>query len=207
MVILLQGFTLGLLGGLVPGAILTILFVSVLQGGVNQGLRAFGWSLAAELLVAGSLVYAIMLWSPDPVWFHYLGIVGSIVLLYFAWGIWQIKTVDTDVDSKKIYSPIEILTLAATNAPLYVFWVTICIPLIYQLFDQFSVFTAATLYLSAFEIGWALSTLGMMFVFVFARPYLVNDRIASRTYQVIAIIMALFAGNMLYKSISLLGLI
>src|SRR3989344_5847041 len=94
MQIIFEAFGLGLIGGVVPGSILTILLVSVMQGGFPAGLKAFFWSLAAELTIVAILLLVLFTLPISPGTFNYIGLIGSLVLFYFAWQIFHLQKID-----------------------------------------------------------------------------------------------------------------
>jgi threonine/homoserine/homoserine lactone efflux protein len=201
---LIEGFSLGLIGGMVPGSILTILLVSVIQGGFPAGLRAFLWSLAAELTVVGILLIILFNLPISAKTFNYIGMIGGLVLFYFAWQIFHLQKIDQPEKSGAVFSGKEIYTLAATNAPLYIFWLTVCAPLIWRLAEQWPLGISAISFMAVFEIGWSLSTFTIMLLFVKARKYLTNPRIMRKIYIGASMLMFLLGVRMLYLSVSLL---
>ena len=195
MEVLFQAFVLGAIGGVVPGAILTLLLVSVIEGGMRAGVVVFLWALLSEVIVAGALlVVAAQLPLDDRVFMVIAG-VGGVVLLYFAWQVLQLRTISIG-GGGMLFTPAKIFTLTATNAPLYVFWTTICFPLIWELARTWGLALAAPLYFMFFEIGWGITTFGMMLLFVFSRKTLTNERIMGKVFVGIALILAAFAVKM-----------
>jgi len=201
MQILIEAFLLGLVGGIVPGSILTILLVSVLQGGFRSGLRAFFWCVAAEVSVVSALLIVLISLPVTPIVFTYLSVVGGLVLFYFASQILQLSRLENPAAETSLFSPRKIYVLAATNAPLYIFWITVCAPLIWQLAESFSLYAAAGYFMLAFELGWALSTFGVMILFVTSRQVLTNPTVMSKVYLVIAAFMALLGMRMWYSAL------
>lgn len=195
---------LGAIGGLVPGAVLTILLVSVLQGGLRAGLRAFWWAMLAEIVIAGALLLVAAQLPLGENFFLLLGGVGGVVLFYFAWQVFQLRSVSIE-NGTVLFSPQKIFLLSATNAPLYVFWTTICFPLIWELARTWSLALAAPLYFLAFEIGWGITTFGMMLVFVFSRSTLTNERVMRLVFTCIALILAGFGLRMLITAVVFLS--
>lgn len=199
------GFGLGFVGGLVPGSILTILLVSVIQAGFSAGARAFFISLLAEVLIVGILLL-ILFNLPTPVnAFIYIGLIGGVVLFYFGSQVLRIKGIETPGESKETFTPTKIFILAATNAPLYIFWITICAPLISEIAQESNFVFAASSFVAAFEAGWALSTFVIMLVFVKMRRQLTNPYIMRKVYLAVAIFMFLLGIRMLYTSITALA--
>ncbi len=208
MHILLQGFGIGALGGIVPGSILSILLISVMQGGFRSGLRAFLWCVTAEVLTVIALLSIIFSLPIPIVTFQGIGLVGGLVLFYFAWQVSKIRSVGLPSgDGRETFSAGKIFLLSATNAPLYIFWTTVCAPLIKELAIQKGLLVSATLYMTSFEIGWSITTFAIMLVFVYARNKLTDPIVIRRTYVAVAILMALIGVRMIHLSLSLLEVI
>ena len=199
---LIEAFFLGLTGGVVPGSILTILLISVLQGGFKAGLRAFAWCLTAEILIVTLLLTIILNIQLPPQIFSYVGVIGSLVLFYFAWQITKLSKIEQTEDDKKVFTGLHIFILSATNAPLYLFWITVCTPLIWQLSGDMSLVNAAVTYTLLFEVGWALSTFVILVLFVTTKHILTNPKIMSRVYLGIALFMSFIGCKILYTSVT-----
>jgi len=207
MQILIEAFLLGLVGGIVPGSILTILLVSVLQGGFKAGIRAFSWCVIAEVSVVLVLL-AIMLSLPiTPDVFLYLAIVGGLVLFYFASQILKLSKIDHPDNSDTVFSAKQIYLLSATNAPLYIFWITVCTPLIWQLAEQFELYTSAFYFMVAFELGWGLSTFCIILLFAKSRNLLTNPKVMTKVYLGIALFMTLLGIRMWYTALQELNIL
>ena len=199
-----EGFGLGFVGGFVPGSILTILLISVIQGGFSSGVRAFFISLLAEIIIVGVLLLILFNLPIPEIAFTYIGLVGGLVLFYFGSQVLRIKSIETPEETKKTFTPTKIFILAATNAPLYIFWVTICAPLIWEIANEFSLVFSIATFMTAFEVGWSISTFAIMLVFVKMRSYLTNPHIMRKVYLGVAGFMFLLGIRMLYSSISVL---
>ena len=202
MEVLVQAFVLGIVAGFIPGAVLTLLLVSTLQGGLSAGIRAFWWSMLSEILIAGGLLLLASLLPLSASSFTAIGIVGGAVLLYFAWNVFQLKSISVN-DAPIFFTAPKIFMLSATNAPLYIFWSTICFPLIWQLASNWSLPIAAIAYFLAFEIAWALSTLATVLIFAYARPVLTNEQMMRKVFICIALILAGLGIKMFLTGITL----
>lgn len=196
MDILVQGFGLGLIGGVIPGAVLTVLFVSAMQGGLRAGLRAFLWAFLAEVVIVSALLLLALQLPLSPDVFVAVGGIGGLVLLYFAWQVFHLRSMDIQ-ETPTFFTASRIFTLQATNAPLYIFWITICFPLIWQLALTWPLAVAAITYLTLFELGWAISTLAVLLLFVFSRKTLTNERVMRIVFFVVAGLLAIFGVRML----------
>ncbi len=200
----LEGFGLGFVGGFVPGSILTILLISVIQGGFASGIRAFFISLFAEIVIVGILLFALVTLSVPDEAFLYVGVLGGLVLFYFGSQVLRIQSIEKPEDTRTTFTPAKIFILAATNAPLYIFWLTICAPLIWQMSQHYPLVFSAAWFIAAFEIGWSLSTFAVLMAFVKMRQHLTNPHIMRKVYLGIALFMFLLGVRMLYTSISAL---
>ncbi len=201
MDVLLQAFVLGAIGGVVPGAVLTILLVSALQGGLVGGLRAFFWAMLSEILIAGGLLLLAAQLSMGEEVFMAIGFVGGVVLLYFAWQVFKLRSIQIH-NTPALFTPGKILLLSATNAPLYIFWTTICFPLIWQLSTRWPFSVAAVSYFASFEVGWGITTFSMLLLFVFSRRTLANEGVMGKVFMSVALILAGFGINMLVRSVA-----
>jgi threonine/homoserine/homoserine lactone efflux protein len=200
MGILLRAFVLGAVGGVIPGAVLTILLVSALQGGLSAGLRAFVWAMISEILVAGSLLLVAIQLPLNANVFTGIGVVGACVLLYFAWSVFKLRSVKVHGEGM-LFTPSKILLLSATNAPLYIFWTTVCFPLIWQLAQTWNFAIAAVSYFIVFEIGWGITTFMMLLVFLYSRRVLTNESIMHKVFIAVSLVLAGFGVNILIQSI------
>lgn len=200
MDILLQAFVLGAIGGFIPGAVLTMLLVSTLQGGLKGGLRTFAWAMLAELIIVGVLLLAALQLPLHTSTFMAVGFVGGIVLLYFAWQVFKLRAVRIQQNGPVLFTPSKIFLLSATNSPLYIFWTTICFPLIWRLGESLTLPLAAISFFIIFEIAWATATLIMLLLFVFSRKTLTNEHVMHKVFIVIALILGGFGIHMLLQS-------
>ncbi|TSC86480.1 MAG: Uncharacterized protein G01um10148_466 [Parcubacteria group bacterium Gr01-1014_8] len=203
MDLLLQGFVLGAVGGIVPGAVLTILLVSALQGGLYLGLRTFFWAMLSEIAVAGALLLLATQIPLNERLFMGMGLVGGFVLVYFAFKVFTLKSVGIPEHERTVFTPLRILILSATNAPLYIFWISICFPLIWQLAASWGLSAAAVSYFVAFELGWGISTFMMLMLFIFSRSVLMDERIMRKVFVALSIILAGFGIKMFITSVQL----
>lgn len=204
MQIIIEAFLLGLVGGIVPGSILTILLVSVIQGGFKSGFRAFSWSLAAELTVVSLLLMVLVHLPVNAKLFNYLGLAGGLVLFYLGLQVFKLSKIDKPEETSEVFTWKQIYSLAATNAPLYIFWVTVCAPLIWQLAEQISLSSSALYFMIAFELGWAISTFAIMLIFVKTRSVLTNPHIMKKVFIGVAFFMFLLGLRMFYSSVATL---
>lgn len=105
MEILIQAFVLGAVAGFIPGAVMTLLFVTVMQGGLAAGVRAFFWSMLSEITIAGGLLLIATQLPLDQGFFTVVGFIGGTVLIYFAWKVFQLRSIAVQGDTQLFTAP------------------------------------------------------------------------------------------------------
>ncbi len=198
MEVLLEGFALGAVGGIVPGAVLTILLLSALHGDFQRAIQAFFWAIFSEVVIAGGLLFIATRLPLEPRIFSLVGFVGGIVLLYFAWRVFHVHSLRI-AGAPVLFSGPKIFLLSASNAPLYIFWTTVCFPLIWELSLTWGLPLAAISYFAAFEIGWAITTFIMLLLFIYSRKVLMEERIMGKVFIVVGLVMAGLGVDMLWQ--------
>lgn len=194
---IVTAITLGLIGGLIPGPVITAVFTQILQSGFRSSLRIVFIALAVETLVAFiSLVLITSLGLQESV-FRVLSFAGALVLLWIASGLWKIKTLDTD--EKVFFGPWKIIFMILTNGVLWTYWITICIPRAMLL--GAAVPLGEYLFMALVQAGWLVSTLVVAYVFSHFRNLLSQPRVIPFAFKVFALIFLYFAVDMTWKSI------
>jgi threonine/homoserine/homoserine lactone efflux protein len=186
---LLEIFLLGLVGGAVPGPMMTSVFAEVLGGGFTRSLRVVFRALIAESAVAlVVLIFFSYLHLPESV-FHIISLLGSSVLVWLASQVWRISSVPDE--AMEVFPFRKIMLLTVLNGGFWIFWITIAVPRAFSLdavvpFGNF-------LFLLVFELGWLAAMVGLAFVFSRFRELLRRKNLVSVTYRILATLLALFA--------------
>lgn len=187
---------LGLIGGSIPGAILTSAFTEVVRKGFAKSLRVVLYALASEVIVATIILLIFFsIHIPQGV-FYIISFVGAGVLLWIAKQIWSIKSLS---DKGTLFDLKKIFLLTVFNGPLWIFWSTICVPQAYLLSQK--VYGGQILFLLAFEVGWLTATLILTFLFSRFRPLLIKDGIMTVVFKIFALILFIFAVNLIKTSV------
>ena len=203
MDILFQGFMLGLVSGIIPGTVTTVLLVSTLQGGFLSGMRTLAWVFCAEIVVVGTFLLVILQLPVNQEVFALLGGIGGCVLLYFAWRVYQLQSI-TLTNEHILFTAPKIFLLHATNAPLYIFWTTIGLSFIVRLSQTWPTSIAAISFVAIFETGWLLAKVVTLLLFVFSRSTLVNTRVMRIVFVITSGIFAIFGVRLLVPAITAL---
>ena len=194
---LLTAFVLGLIGGMIPGPVLTAIFTEILQSSFLKSFRIILIAMFTETVVAlVSLVILISLNFSEAV-FRGISFIGAIILIWIATSIWKIKKIDS---GKKVYFGFwKISAMILANGVLWTFWITICVPKAIFLGNQ--LFLGEYIFLGFVEIGWFLSTTLLAFIFSRFRNLLSRPKIIPIVFKVFALTFFYFAIDMTYKSI------
>ena len=194
---LVTAFVLGLIGGMIPGPVITAIFTEILQSGFLKSFRIIFIAMFTETLIAlFSLVFFISL-NFSEAFFRGISIVGALILILIGISIWKIKILDSDEKINFKFWKISMMIIA--NGVLWTFWITICIPKAIFLGDQ--LFLGEYLFLGLVEIGWLLSTTLLAFIFSRFRKLLSKPKIIPIIFKIFALTFFYFAIDMTYKSI------
>ena len=188
---------LGLIGGVIPGPVITAVFTEILQSGFPKSLRIILIALVAETVVALiSLLLFSALGLPDS-FFRGLSLVGSVILIWIATSIWRVKTLDTG--NTVHFSLWKLIIMILSNGVLWTYWITICIPKALLLNEQLSL--GAYLFMGLVQLGWLISTLLLAFIFSRFRKVLSRPRIIPVIFKIFALAFVYFAIDMALRSI------
>jgi threonine/homoserine/homoserine lactone efflux protein len=188
---------LGLIGGVIPGPVITAVFTEILQVGLSRSLRIIFIALVTETLVAViSLLLFAALGLPES-FFRGLSMVGAVILVWISVSIWKIRSLDTE--EKVHFSLWKIIIMILSNGVLWTYWITICIPKAMLLNDHIQL--GAYLFMGLVQLGWLVSTLLVAVAFSRFRRALSRPRVVPVVFKVFALAFGYFALDMVYKSI------
>lgn len=186
-----------MIGGVIPGPVITAVFTEILQEGFNKSLRIIFIALIIETIVAViSLVLFASLDLPES-FFRGLSLVGAVILVWISFSLWKVRSLDTG--EKVRFSIWKIAIMILTNGILWTYWITICIPKAILLNDHIRL--GAYLFMGLVQLGWLVSTLLVAFTFSRFRRLLSRPRVVPVVFKVFALAFGYFAIDMVYKSI------
>ena len=194
---LITAFVLGLIGGMIPGPVITAIFTEILQSSFMKSFRIIFIAMFTETLVAlFSLVFFISL-NFSEAFFRGISIIGAIILILIGISIWKIKKIDSG--EKVSFGFWKISAMIIANGVLWTFWITICVPKAIFLSNQ--LFLGEYYFLGLVEIGWLLSTIFLAFIFSRFRKLLSNPKMIPIIFKIFALAFFYFAIDMTYKGI------
>lgn len=188
---------LGLIGGVIPGPVITAVFTEILQSGFSKSLRIILIAMVVETVVA---LFSLILFSAlglSESFFQGLSLLGAVILLWIARSIWRVQSLDTG--NTVHFSIWKIILMILSNGVLWTYWITICIPKAILLNDQITL--GAYLFMGLVQMGWLASTLLVAFLFSRFRKVLSRPRIIPILFKIFALAFVYFAADMVLKSI------
>lgn len=194
---LVTAFVFGLIGGMIPGPVVTAIFTEILQSSFLKSFRIILIAMFTETLIAlFSLVFFISL-NLSEAFFRGISIIGALILILIGISIWKVKNIDSGEKVEFGFWKISAMILA--NGVLWTFWITICIPK--AIFLSHQLFLGEYYFLGLVEIGWLLSTTLLAFIFSRFRTLLSKPKIIPIIFKIFALTFFYFAIDMAYKNI------
>jgi threonine/homoserine/homoserine lactone efflux protein len=190
-------FILGLIGGSVPGPILTAVFTEVLSKGFKKSLMTVAKALIAESLLAVLVLLIFFAWDIPTEYFYMISFGGALVLFWLAYQVWGIEKIAND--KKEIFTFPKLFLLTILNGGFWIFWITICVPRAFELNNLIT--GGHVFFLIAFELGWLTSTVGLGFIFSRFRALLLKKKLVSTVFKVFALLLAFFGLKSIWGSV------
>jgi threonine/homoserine/homoserine lactone efflux protein len=194
---LVIAFMLGLIGGLIPGPVITTVFTEILQSGYLKSLRIIFIALVTESLVAVISLLVLHSMNFNEAFFRALSLAGAVILIWISISLWKVRSLDTG--QKVHFGFWKIILMILSNGVLWTYWLTICIPKAILLNDH--IHLGAYVFMGLVQLGWLLSTLLVGFLFSRFRKILSRPKVIPFLFKLFALAFAYFALDMVYKSI------
>lgn len=190
-------FFLGLIGGIIPGPVITTVFTEIMQSGFPKSLRIILTALVAETLVAVISLLVLVSLDFHEGFFRVLSLAGAVILLWIARSLWHVRSLETG--NRVHFGTGKIIAMILTNGVLWTYWFTICIPRAILL--QEHVPMGAYLFMGMVQLGWLISTTLTAFVFSRFRGLLERPRVIPVLFRIFSLAFVYFAIDMTWKSI------
>jgi len=194
---LIIALMLGLIGGVIPGPVITAVFTEILQSGFLKSLRIILIALITESIVALLSLLILDSLGFNEGFFRGLSLAGAVILIWIAISIWKVRTLDS---GKKVHFGLgKILIMILSNGVLWSYWITICIPKAILLGQQIP--HGEYLFMGSVQMGWLISTMVVAFLFSRFRKTLSRPRVIPVLFKLFALAFVYFAIDMTIKSI------
>lgn len=192
---------LGFTGGITPGPIILLSFAEILrspkQGLVNGGMYLLFAGLT-EFCVALFLIYTSSWLSIPNIVFHFLAIFGIAILIFLAINILKINKIEYKEQKKQIQIK-HIIGLMLFNCPMWLFWLSVCLPAAFRLGTQIR--HGEYLFAIIFEISMMFGLAIMLFGFNSFRKFFTNERIIKRIFLILSSLLFLIALKILSSEV------
>jgi len=188
---------LGLVGGVIPGPVITSVFTEILQSGLPGSIRIILIALVTETLVAIASLLLLDSFHFHEAFFRGLSLVGAAVLVWIATTIYRIRRLDTG--NRVHFSTGKIVVMILTNGVLWTYWITVCIPKAILLGNKLPM--GEYLFMGLVQLGWLISTMAVAFLFSRFRTLLSGPRVIPVLFKIFAGAFVYFAAEMVYHSI------
>lgn len=194
---LITALTLGLIGGLIPGPVITAIFTEILQSGLKKAMRIVFIALLIESLVAIICLLVFSSIGLNESVFRFLSFIGAGVLCWIATSLWKVQSIETGDAVDFNLSKITLMIL--TNGVLWTYWITICIPKAIFLREQIKL--GDFLFMGSVQFGWLCSTIALAFLFSHVRKLLAKPGFIPIIFKIFSLVFIYFALNMIYTSV------
>lgn len=194
---IISALILGLIGGVIPGPVLTATFTEILQSGFFKSLRIVFWAMFTETVVALASLLVLSSMGFSEAIFSGISFIGVGILIWIATSIWKVKRIDSE--EKVHFSLGKISAMIMANGVLWTFWITVCVPRAISLGEK--IYLGQFVFLALVEIGWLVSTVFVAVIFSRFRGMLSNPKVVPIIFKIFALIFVYFAFDMTYKSI------
>ena len=188
---------LGLIGGVIPGPVITAVFTEILQSGYLKSLRIIMIALITETLVA---IVSLMIFASldfNQGFFYGLSLAGTAILIWIALSLWKVRSLDSG--EKVEFGLWKIVVMILSNGILWTYWITICIPKAILLGEQLQL--GEYLFMGLVQLGWLISTLVVAFLFSRFRKVLSRPRVIPVLFKIFALAFTYFAIDMIISSL------
>lgn len=156
---------LGFIGGVTPGPILILAFSDFLNSSSHklQALKIVLTVVFTETIIALFLIITSRSLRIPDFAFHLISILGITILISLMVKMFKVNDISYSSERKNL-SLVKIFFLMLFNGPLWVFWITICLPVVNE-FGKMLVY-GEYLYLIIFETSMIIGIVFMFILFI-----------------------------------------
>jgi len=194
--IIIGAFTLGFVGGAIPGPVLTTIFTEIVETNFLRSLRVLFWAMLVETIVRLSALFLAQSLPLDGAVFQGLSLVGAAVLLRIALKVGRMRSVGQGTQPSFGFKTLALMIVS--NGMLWTYWLTACVPDAIALGEQIPY--GEYLFLLVFELGWCASTFLMALIFSSFKRVLSHPRVMPILFRFFALVFVGFALKMIIGS-------
>ena len=195
---LIVAVSLGLIGGLIPGPVITAVFTEILQSGYLRSMRIILIALVTESIVALISLLILASLGFNEAFFRGLSLAGAAILIWISISLWKVRSLESG--EKVHFGFWKVIIMILSNGVLWSYWITICIPKAILLGEE--IHLGAYLFMGLVQLGWLISTMVLAYLFSRFRKILSAPRVIPVLFRIFALAFTYFALDILYKSIT-----
>lgn len=198
---ILTAVLLGFIGGITPGPIILLAFSEILRSpkkGLVNGMIYLTYAGLTEFCVGLFLIITSSILKIPLLYFHYLSIIGIAILIYLVIKLLQINKIEYNEKGKSI-KPKHIILLMIFNGPMWLFWLSVCLPTAFNLGSN--IVHGEYLFIVVFEISMMTGLAIILFGFNSFRNHFTNPKLVRRIFLVLSILLMLLIVKMAYSEI------
>ncbi len=199
--IILTAVFLGFIGGITPGPILLVALSEILQSpekGLTKGRMYIFVSALTEFCIGLFLVVTSSWLKIPSIFFHVFAVFGVVLLIYIAIQLYKIKGTDYTKEQKQIDIK-HIVMLMIFNGPLWIFWVSVCLPTAFSLGDVLKY--GEYLFIIIFQISMIVAMFVIFYGFNSLRKFLTNEKVIKKVFTVLSVLVFFIALKVLFSEI------
>lgn len=196
---ILTAIILGFIGGVTPGPIILLAFSEILRSqkkGLINGTMYLIFAGLTEFFIGLFLILTTSFLEIPQIILHSISIIWVIILLMLTYQTFQIHKIKY-IKTKKGVRIWHIVSLMLFNGPLWMFWISVCIPTAFKLGKIISY--GEFLFLFIFEISMMTGLAIMLFGFNSFRFVFKNEKIISKVFLVLSFLLFFIAVKILHS--------
>lgn len=201
---LLLGVVLGLVQGISPGPLVTLVISETLKFGKKEGFKVAVSPLITDSTVAALALVVLSNLAQNALIIGVISLLGAGYLIYLAWDNLKVKTTILEAGSAKRGALGRALVTNLLNPHVYVFWFSVGGPIILR---SLAVHVSATvLYLVGFYVFLIGSMASIAYV-VYRSKVFIGSKYYVYLVRALGIVLILFALVLVSEGLTLLATI
>lgn len=191
---LLTALLMGITGGLIPGPIIILVFKETISNSslsFRSLIKYPIYTAISEAVIGVTLIGITYIYQVPQGIFHILSIIGSLILVHLAFQIFKSTKVDLEMHPTRIISFSYIFFLMVFNGPVWLFWLTVCLPLSQKI--RAVVPFGDVLFITMYEIGVIIGISVLIWTFKLGKNVFASEKTTRRLNYIIATLLALLA--------------
>lgn len=202
MFILFSAFAMGIFAAIIPGPLILSGVASILgndKKGLIQAIRLVLVSAVAEFFIASGIVFFGKQISMFPWIFIILGIIGSALLFWLSYQLWNAQSAEVQVQ-KIQFSAWQMVGITIFNPMLWSLWITVSMPLAVQVGT--TLWLGEIWYVVCFLLGLIIGH-SLIFILVeIIKERFLNPAYTSKIFQLVSLGFIAFALLVLWNTFS-----